>query len=64
MYQVYLYITTTAFKIWSFGNINIGSGKEKDEGAKIYSITKETSENKKDSFYRLLNKACQKQGKN
>ena len=29
------------FKDWSFGTINIRSGKEKDEGAKIYSLTKE-----------------------
>ena len=31
------------FKKWKFGTINIRSGKEKDEGAKIYSITKEIS---------------------
>ena len=31
----------TAFKNWSFGTINIRSGKEKDEGAKIYMIAKE-----------------------
>ena len=31
---------TPAFKSWCFGTINIRSGKEKDEGAKIYSITK------------------------
>ena len=29
------------FKKWKCGNINIRSGKERDEGAKIYSITKE-----------------------
>ena len=29
------------FKDWKFGTINIRSGKEKDEGAKIYSVTKE-----------------------
>ena len=28
------------FKTWRFGTINIRSGKEKDEGAKIYSICK------------------------
>ena len=30
-----------AFKTWKFGTINIRSGKERDEGAKIYSICKE-----------------------
>ena len=29
------------FKHWSFGTINIRSGKERDEGAKLYTITKE-----------------------
>lgn len=29
------------FKTWSFGTVNIRSGKEKEEGAKIYGITKE-----------------------
>ena len=28
---------------WHFGTINIRSGKEKDEGAKIYTIAKELS---------------------
>ena len=32
-----------AFKTWKFGTINIRSGKERDEGAKIYSICKEIS---------------------
>ena len=31
------------FKTWKFGTINIRSGKEKDEGAKLYAITKEVS---------------------
>lgn len=31
------------FKKWKCGNINIRSGKERDEGAKLYSITKEIS---------------------
>ena len=29
------------FKSWSFGTINIRSGKEREEGAKIYSVAKE-----------------------
>ena len=29
------------FKSWKFGTINIRSGKEKEEGAKIYAVTKE-----------------------
>ena len=31
------------FKRWKCGTINIRSGKEKDEGAKIYSIAKQIS---------------------
>ena len=31
------------FKTWSYGTINIRSGKEKEEGAKIYAIAKEVS---------------------
>ena len=31
------------FKKWKFGTINIRSGKEKDEGAKLYSITKQVA---------------------
>lgn len=31
------------FNTWSFGTINIRSGKEKDEGAKIYLKTKEVA---------------------
>ena len=33
----------TPFKAWSFGTINIRSGKEKDGGTKIYLITKEVA---------------------
>lgn len=32
-----------AFKVWSFGTINIRSGKEKDKGAKIYLTAKEVA---------------------
>ena len=32
------------FKKWKFGKVNIRSGKEKDEGAKIYSVTKEAAQ--------------------
>ena len=35
--------TCKMFKKWKFGTINIRSGKEKDEGAKIYSVTKEVA---------------------
>ena len=31
------------YKKWSFGTINIRSGKEKDEGAKIYAVVKEAA---------------------
>ena len=31
------------FHKWSFGTINIRSGKEKDEGAKMYLIAKEVA---------------------
>ena len=31
------------FKTWSFGTVNIRSGKEKDEGAKIYAVAKEAN---------------------
>ena len=34
-------IRTRNFKTWSFGTINIRSGTEKDDGAKIYAIAKE-----------------------
>ena len=33
----------TSFKTWSFWTIDIQSGKEKDEGAKIYLITKKVA---------------------
>ena len=32
--------TSKNFLDWAFGTVNIRSGKEKDEGAKIYSIAK------------------------
>ena len=35
--------TNTHFKKWSFGTINIRSGKEKEEGAKIYAVVKEVN---------------------
>ena len=31
------------FQSWSFGTINIRSGKEKDEGGKIYLVSKEVA---------------------
>ena len=31
------------FHTWSFGTINIRTGKEKDEGAKIYAVAKEVA---------------------
>ena len=34
------------FQTWSFGSVNIRSGKQKDEGAKIYSIVKAISKAK------------------
>ena len=34
---------SNSFHKWKFGTINIRSGKEKSEGAKMYSITKEIS---------------------
>ena len=34
------------FHKWQFGTINIRSGKEKDEGAKIYSVAKEVAKAK------------------
>ena len=41
--------TSKNFLDWAFGTVNIRSGKEKDEGAKIYSIAK-TINNAKLSF--------------
>ena len=32
--------TNRSFKTWKFGTVNIRSGKEKDEGGKIYEIAK------------------------
>ena len=32
-----------SFKTWSFGTVNIRSGKEKEDGAKIYAIAKEVN---------------------
>jgi hypothetical protein len=32
------------FERWKFGTVNIRSGKEKDEGAKIYSVTKQAAQ--------------------
>ena len=32
-----------SFKTWKFGTINIRSGKEKDEGSKIYCIAKQVA---------------------
>ena len=32
---------TNLFRTWGFGTINIRTGKEKDEGAKIYAVAKE-----------------------
>ena len=32
-----------SFQTWSFGTINIRSGKEKEEGAKIYTVAKEAN---------------------
>ena len=40
------------FQKWSFGTINIRTGAEKDDGAKIYSIAKELS--KSDMAFLLL----------
>ena len=40
------------FQKWSFGTINIRTGAEKDDGAKIYSIAKELS--KSDMTFLLL----------
>ena len=34
------------YKQWSFGTINIRTGKENNDGAKIYSIAKELSKSK------------------
>ena len=34
------------FKTWKFGTLNIRSGTEKDDGAKIYSIAKEIAKSK------------------
>ena len=31
------------FETWSFGTVNIRSGKEKEEGAKIYAVAKEAN---------------------
>ena len=31
------------FKYWKFGTVNIRSGKEKDEGSKIYGIAKQVA---------------------
>ncbi len=31
------------YRKWSFGSLNIRTGKENDDGAKIYSVTKEMS---------------------
>ena len=31
------------FKTWKFGTVNIRSGKEKDQGGKIYAITKQVA---------------------
>ena len=36
-------VNDKSFKYWKFGTINIRSGKQKDEGAKIYSITKQVA---------------------
>ena len=33
----------TNFEEWSFGTVNIRSGKEKEEGAKIYAVAKEVN---------------------
>ena len=35
--------TNNSFKTWEFGTVNIRSGKEKDEGAKIYAIAKQAA---------------------
>ena len=34
-------INCRAFQKWKFGTVNIRSGKEKDEGAKVYAIAKQ-----------------------
>jgi len=36
--------TNNSFKTWEFGTVNIRSGKEKDEGAKIYAIAKQAAQ--------------------
>ena len=41
--KIYLKKKKTTFKTWSFGTINIRSGKKKDESAKIYLITMEVA---------------------
>ena len=41
-----MYKTNSLFFDWSFGSINIRTGKEKSEGARIYMITKEIARKK------------------
>jgi len=38
------YTDNRSYRSWRFGTVNIRSGKEKDEGSKIYTIAKQVAQ--------------------